>query len=309
MEYIYSRKEGNLNMDEIDFDLIQNLNLTKNITKTADRMNLTQSAISKRISNIEDELNTVLFIRSHSGVHFTPSGEKVLKYCSSISKEISEMKLCLHEASGDVFGSLVVGVSDNYMIYHLPDLVSAFHNDYPNVNLKIITQKGHLLYPMVLSDELDIAISRGDYNWEGQKKLLGVEAMCVVCNKEFEGRNLNSYTYIDRETDAVQYSLMAKWRHENNIKQSEHLIKVDSITSSMDLVKRGLGWALIPEIALANFEGCSTPCFFADGTPFVRLTYLYCKSSVAQLPQAKAFINEAVKRKKIYPYSKNYNFS
>lgn len=96
-------------MDEIDFDLIQNLNLTKNITKTADRMNLTQSAISKRISNIEDELNTVLFIRSHSGVHFTPSGEKVLKYCSSISKEISEMKLCLHEASGDVFGSLVVG--------------------------------------------------------------------------------------------------------------------------------------------------------------------------------------------------------
>ncbi len=296
-------------MDEIDFEMIRNLAGTKNITKTADLMNLTQSAISKRISNIEDELNVVLFIRSHSGVHFTPSGEKVLNYCSSISNQISEMKLCLHEASGDVFGSLVVGVSDNYMIYHLPDLVSTFHKNYPNVNLRIITQKGHLLYPMVLSDQLDIAISRGDYNWEGLKELLSVEAMCVVYNKEFEGRDLNSYTYIDRETDTVQYSLMAKWRHENNIKPSEHLIKVDSITSTMDLVKRGMGWALIPEIALDTFEGYSKPCFFADGTPFVRLTYLYCKSSVAQLPQAKAFIDEAVKRKIIYPYSKKYNFT
>lgn len=296
-------------MDEIDFLLIQNLAGTKNITKTADLMNLTQSAVSKRISNIEDELNTILFTRSHSGVHFTPSGEKVLNYCSSISKQISEMKLCLHETSGDVFGSLIVGVSDNYMLYHLPDLVSVFHKTYPNVNLRIITQKGHVLYPMVLSDELDIAVIRGDYNWEGFKALLSVEAMCVVCNKGFEGRDLSTYTYIDRGTDAVQYSLMAKWRHENRIKPSEHIIKVDSITSALDLVKRGIGWALIPEIALDNFDGCSAPCFFADGTPFVRLTYLYCKSNVAQLPQTKAFINEAVKRKIIYPYSKNYNFA
>lgn len=297
----------NWDVDEIDFEMIQNLDVTKNITKTADLMNLTQSAISKRIGNIEEELGTVLFTRSHSGVHFTPSGEKVLKYCSLVSKQISEMKLCLHETSGDVFGSLVVGVSDNYMLYHLPDLVSAFHKEHPNVNLRIITQKGHMLYPMVLSDELDIAIIRGDYKWEGYKTLLSVEAMCVVCNKEFEGRDLSSYTYVDRGTDAVQYSLMAKWRHENRIKRSEHMIKVDSITSCMDLVKRGLGWALIPEIALENFDGCSTPCFFADGTPFVRLTYLYCKSNVAQLPQAKEFINEAVKRKIIYPYSKNYD--
>ena len=293
-------------MDEIDFEMILNLNTTKNITKTADLMNLTQSAVSKRISNIEYELHTVLFTRGHSGVHFTPSGEKVLKYCSMISENISEMKNCLRETSGEVFGTLTIGVSDNYMLYHLPDLVSDFHKDFPNVDLKIRTQKGHLLYPMVLSDELDIAIIRGDYKWEGFKTLLCKEAMCVVCNKEFEGRDLSSYTYIDRGTDAVQYSLMAKWRHENNIKPSEHIIKVDSITSSMDLVKRGLGWALIPEIAFANFDGCITPCFFADGEPFVRSTYLYCKSNVYQLPQAKAFINKAVKRKIIYPYAKSY---
>ena len=293
-------------MDEIDFELILSLNTTKNITKTADLMNLTQSAISKRISNIEYELNTVLFTRSHSGVHFTPAGEKVLRYCSLISENISEMKNCLRETKGEVFGTLTIGVSDNYMLYHLPDLVSDFHKDFPNVDLNIRTQKGHILYPMVLSDELDIAIIRGDYKWEGFKTLISKEAMCVVCNKEFEGRDLSSYTYIDRGTDAVQYSLMAKWRHENNIKHSEHIIKVDSITSSMDLVKRGLGWALIPEIAFANFEGSITPCFFADGEPFVRSTYLYCKSNVYQLPQAKAFINKAVQRKIIYPFAKKY---
>ncbi len=293
-------------MDEIDFEMIKNLNSTKNITKTADQMNLTQSAISKRISNIEYELNTVLFTRSHSGVHFTPSGEKVLQYCTLISENISEMKNCLRETSGDVFGTLTIGVSDNYMLYHLPDLVAVFHKNYPNVDLKIKTQKGHLLYPMVLSDELDIAIIRGDYKWEGFKTLLSREAMCVVFNKEFEGQDLSSYTYIDRGTDSVQYSLMAKWRHENGIKPSEHIIKVDSITSSMDLVKRGLGWSLIPEIALEDFDGCSIPCFFADGEPFVRSTFLYCKSNVYQLPQAKAFINEAVKKKIIYPYCQNY---
>lgn len=290
-------------MDETDFNLILALDKTKNITKAADLINLTQSAISKRITGIEDELDTRIFTRSHAGVHFTPSGEKILEYTRKITNEISEMKLFLKDKEGAVFGTLNLGVSDNYMLYHFPDLVSVFHRKYPNVNLRVRTDKGHILFPLILSDKYDIAIIRGDYNWEGYKSLLCKESMCVVCNKEYEGRELNSYMYIDRTTDSVQYSLMSKWRYEQGINQSSNIITVDSITSSLELVRRGMGWALIPEVALKNYEGCITPCYFADGSPFIRSTYLYCKNDVTRLSQAKAFIEEAEKQKKIFPFA------
>ena len=290
-------------MDNTDCKIVISLNKTRNITKTADITNLTQSAVSKRISNIEKELGSTLAVRSHNGIRFTPSGEKVLEYCTRILSDFENMKSFLKQNEGKVFGSLTVGVSDNYMLYHLSDLLYTFHGKYPNVNLKIHTEKGHVIYPLLVSDEVDIAIIRGDYRWDGYKQLLSREMMCVVYDSKFKGKNLNDLEYIDRTTDSVQYSMMNRWKHENGIVQTSGLLTVDSISSCMDLVKRGLGWALIPEIALTDFDGCVIPCMFANKTPFVRNTFLYCREEVAELMPAKAFIEEAVSKKIQYPHA------
>ena len=58
-----------------------------------------------------------------------------------------------------------------------------------------------------------------------------------------------------------------------------------------DMAERGLGWALIPEVALDNFKGYVKPCTFENGEPFVRRTYIFCQRDAAALPQVKLFMD------------------
>lgn len=61
-------------MDEKDFALLMVLGESRNMTKAADKLFITQSALSKRIKNIERELGVELLLRSHQGIRFTPLG-------------------------------------------------------------------------------------------------------------------------------------------------------------------------------------------------------------------------------------------
>lgn len=57
------------------------------------------------------------------------------------------------------------------------------------------------------------------------------------------------------------------------------------------MVKRGLGWSIVPEICLKDFDGIAEPLVFENGEPFVRSTYIMYNNNVMELPQVKAFID------------------
>ena len=63
-------------MDEKDFELLSVLNETRNITKAAERLFMTQSALSKRIKAIEKDLEIEMLLRSRQGIHFTITEER-----------------------------------------------------------------------------------------------------------------------------------------------------------------------------------------------------------------------------------------
>ena len=71
----------------------------------------------------------------------------------------------------------------------------------------------------------------------------------------------------------------------------QHGIFVDNITTCVEMVTRGLGWAIVPEICLNGFSGDIRPLTFANGEPFVRSTYIMYTDTALSLPQAEAFIN------------------
>lgn len=63
-------------MDEKDFELMEVLGESKNITKAAEKLFISQSALSKRIKSIERELGIELLLRCHQGIRFTPPGKR-----------------------------------------------------------------------------------------------------------------------------------------------------------------------------------------------------------------------------------------
>ncbi|CAK7033153.1 MAG: HTH-type transcriptional regulator YofA [Enterocloster aldenensis] len=277
-------------MDERDFELIRILGDTENITRAADELYTTQSALSKRIKAIERELGFELFLRSRQGLRFTPAGEEVLRYSRTVTVAMEQMRHNLEMINGQVCGTLNAGISINYALYTLPDKLAEYHRLYPLVKLHITTGQSRHLYRQLLEGNQDMVILRGEYNWDGARYLLGQERICVVCSEEHRNQPLKDYLYISHKSDMAMEAQTAQWMRENKMSFPASDFCVDDLGTCLAMVQQGIGWAILPEIALAGFDGVVQPLYFENGEPFVRRTHILCHKDAVELPQVDAFI-------------------
>lgn len=283
-------------MNEKDFEMLRVLDESRNITRAAEKLYMTQSALSKRIKALEEELETELVVRSRQGIRFTPAGERVLTYSKAAAREMEQMRRGLDSMQGQVCGTLRAGFSINYALYRLPEVLASYHKRCPLVRMDIATGHSRHLYQQMLEGNMDIAVLRGEYPWDGTQFLLSQENICLIYSPEYKNVPLSDYLYIDHRTDSTLASLMARWRFEHGVTGDAGSFVVDNITSCLEMVKRGLGWALVPEIALDDFDDCICPCTFENGEPFVRRTYIFCQRDATALPQVQLFM-DALKKK------------
>lgn len=277
-------------MDERDFELLETLNETGNITHAADRLYITQSSLSKRIQAIEKELGICLMIRSKQGIQFTPEGEEVLLRTKEAASQLKMMRDHLISNKDHVYGTLKVGVSINYASYLLPDVLAAYSQKYPYVTTHVTTGHSRKIYAQLMGGDIDIAILRGEFEWNRQKLLLSRENICAIYSKKDSDVSPHEIPFIGRSTDMDLERELALWMRENGFPAKNHRIYVDNISTCVEMVKRDLGWSIVPEICLKDFDGRIEPLYFSNGEPFVRSTYLLCSENAALLPQMKAFI-------------------
>lgn len=277
-------------MDEKDFEMLRILNETRNITRASEQLYITQSALSKRIKAVEQELGIKMLIRSRQGIRFTPAGEAVLSHSTLAALEMEKLRRQLDSMQDEICGTLNTGISINFAQYKLPDILADYHCRYPKVNLHITTGQSRHLYRQMMDGTLDIAVLRGEYPWDGVQFLLSQENICMICSHEHQHRPLSDYLYISHKTDSIQSAMITRWMHEHGLNPRSGGFCVDSITTCVEMIKRGLGWGLLPEIALEHFNGYIEPCIFQNGEPFIRRTYILCQREAAELPQVRAFM-------------------
>lgn len=277
-------------MDERDLELIIMLDKTRNITKAASALYITQSALSKRIQSIEQELGTAIILRSRHGIRFTPAGENVLSHVNKAASTLEQMRISLAAEKDDISGSIYAGFSVNYAQHTLPDILARFNREYPKVKLHITTNLSPVLFDQFM-DELDIAVLRGEHSWTGDRFLLSEEKLCLIYNHEFEGRSLSDYPYIHHITDAAQTMMLNRWIREQGVTPPDQDLAMDSLTTCVEMAKRGLGWTIVPEIVLPGYDGVITPLRFSDGEPLVRRTYAFVNPNAMHLPQCKIFLD------------------
>ena len=281
-------------MNEKDYMILKVLGETKNITHASEILFMTQSAISKRIRAIEEEFGKELLVRSHQGVTFTPAGEKVLAFCNKMTSELEQMKQQLEVAEDEICGTLKAGYSISYGTYRLARQIADYHKAYPKVNLQVTSDQSGALYQQMIDGSLDIAIIRGEYPWDGIKYQISEETVYLVCSKENQDRPLTDYMYISRKTDPYLTSQMQRWLREAGLVTRSSNITVDNITTCRELVQTGIGWAILPEIALEDFDGIKRRLAFGPAEPFIRKTYILCQKGAAKLPQVEKFIEMIV---------------
>lgn len=124
----------------------------------AEQLFLTQPAISKRISALENELSTRLFDRIGRGISLTEAGQALLPRARNILLELEDSVRALSNLSGEVHGTLRFGTSHHIGLHRLPPVLKKFVHAYPDVRLDIRFMDSEEACLAVEHGELELAI-------------------------------------------------------------------------------------------------------------------------------------------------------
>lgn len=109
----------------------------RNFTRAAERCFVVQSALSHQVKALEQELGTALFVRSSRRVELTPAGEAFLVEARASLAAAERAAMAAAEATGQIRGSLSIGVIPTVTALDVPDLIADFHAAYPQVDLTV----------------------------------------------------------------------------------------------------------------------------------------------------------------------------
>ena len=276
-------------MDEKDLEILIDLSKTLNISRTAQRLYTTQSAVTKRLQKLEAELCGTLFIRSQKGLLPEPLLDRVLPELTAAAEAMGRVRSAAHAPDGELRGTLRLGIAVNYARYRLPEVLDDYMKRYPKVDICIRANRSVNVYQDLLSGEISCAIVRGEFAWSGSDMVISADQHCLVRSRMHEHTPLSELTFISRDSDIAYQAELSAWFAEQGLRLSSSELIINDVETIIHLVERGLGWSVLPSVSLSQFQGIAQPVFFADGHPFLHRTHILCRRDYLALPQVRAF--------------------
>jgi LysR family transcriptional activator of glutamate synthase operon len=130
----------------------------EHVTRAAEHLHVAQSAISRQISNLEEELGVQLFIREGRNVRLTSIGRIFLQRVEAAMSEIDRAIQEISEFLDPEIGEIRIGFPHSLAAYTLPTVVSAFRQDHPNVRFQLRQGTVSHLIDDLLKGEIDLAL-------------------------------------------------------------------------------------------------------------------------------------------------------
>lgn len=228
-------------------------------SEAAQRLFLTQSAISKRIALLEGQLNCRLFDRIGRHVSLTEAGRQLLPKARDILLALQDAERLVSNLTTGVKGRLSIAASHHISLHRLPPVLKHFSQTFPEVELDLNFDESELAYERVLRGELELALITLSPHPDPRicAEVIWDDRLCYVVSTQhplaFDSaptlQKLNHYPAIlpRRQTfthECVRQQLL-EYGLEPQLRMSTNYL--DTIRM---MVSIGLGWSVLPETLL-----------------------------------------------------------
>jgi DNA-binding transcriptional LysR family regulator len=240
----------------------------------ANQLHLTQPAISKRISALEQSCNAKLFHRIGHQIRLTEAGERLLPEAQSIIKRIEYAKERIQTLSDQVSGKLSMATSHHIGLHRLPKILKRYAQRYPKVQLDLEFIESEQAIESIKSGTTEIAVITLPLNRDPKIDFIPLwqDELVVVVNPEHplaevktkattntKGVNKNKGNISLEELAEYPMLLPAEHTYTREIIQQPFIkqglnlqiaMNTHDLESLKMLVGIGLGWSLLPKIML-----------------------------------------------------------
>lgn len=130
----------------------------EHVTDAANHLHVAQSAVSRQIAKLEEELGVSLFIREGRNVRLTPIGEIFLEHMEQAIHVIDDAERVIQEYTDPEKGTIHIGFVSSLALYILPTLISSFRKAYPDVKFKLTQGTYYELKDYVIKGRTNMAL-------------------------------------------------------------------------------------------------------------------------------------------------------
>ncbi len=246
----------NTTMDTHSLTAFVSVAETGSFSLAAEKLFLTQPAVSKRISNLEQQMGCQLFDRIGRNISLTEAGTTLLPKAKHILLELEDTRRLLINLSGTVGGKLSLAVSHHVSLHRLPDTLRSFSANHPKVELDLEFTESELAYEGILHGDMELAIITLSPHPHPQIESIPVwmdNLRFVVANEhplaalsQVSFKDLTKHNAILPDQKTFTREIAEQYFNQQGLD-----INVIMSTNYLDTIRMmvsiGLGWSLLPE--------------------------------------------------------------
>ena len=230
----------------------------RNLSRAAGALHLTQPALTARLQALEDELGSPLFERSRRGMRLTEAGRAFLPFAERAMEALEAGRSIVAEHARGLTGQLTIGTAPAVGAYVLPGLLARFIRDFPGIRLVVRTGHSEEIVQAVVEGELDVGLVR-ELHYPGVTiRPLYEDELVLVAPPSIELARIG-HVGVDQLADAtlILFDRTSSYYELTNALfraagvAPRGTIELDNIEAAKQMVRRGLGVALLPHSAIA----------------------------------------------------------
>lgn len=224
--------------------------------RAAEKLSITQPAVSHHIKMLEDELNIKIFERCNGKLVVTRQGEEVIKCAKKLLGLYNSLRQNLSD-SRTLVSHLTIGVTHTAESNPIAEALAKYCASQQNVNVKLITNNINNLYSMLKSYEIDLAVVEGRIADPNIRYLLldtDYLVLAVSVNHPFAKRSMVTLNELKKERMILRLpesgtrNLFVAHLESNNMSISDFnvILEVDNMATIKDLIRRDFGVSILP---------------------------------------------------------------
>lgn len=232
---------------------------TDSFSRAAERLHLTQSAVSKRISALEDEISARLFDRIGHQVNLTEAGRTLLPRAHRILAEVEDGRRAILNLSGSVAGRLSFATSHHIGLHRLPPHLEDFHRRFPEVELDPRFMASETICEAVAHGDLEFGLVTLPLTTPGnlEAHVLWQDPLSFACGhehplascKRVRAQQLTLHTAILPGSHTTTHQTLASKLLAMGIELRASM-STDYLETIKMMITVGLGWSLLPKTML-----------------------------------------------------------
>ncbi len=231
-------------------------------TKAATKLNMAQTALSRQIKLLEEDLGVTLFRRDGRGVEPTAAGSELVRRATALFTDLYEMRQAVVGYRHTVEGDVTIGMMPLLGAHVAPTLLLSARDLHPNVKIKFMVGMSHAIHEWAIAGRIDFGVVS-----------TAIESSSYLMSDEIAGDRLHLVTSADQagagkratvtfaEALAQPLVIPSKLNGIRAVIDSYALeaglevtpvIEVDSLEIIKRLVPTGIGRTILPRFSVAS---------------------------------------------------------